>query len=54
VLPITLRAVVSQLLKDREKAEASTCATLQEPAAVPSPAIPPQPRPPCDLQPSTP
>src|SRR5882762_6168611 len=26
VLPITLRAVVSQLLKDREKAEASTCA----------------------------
>jgi len=46
VLPITLRAVVSQLLKDREEASLGTAVTashdptLQEPAATPSPAIP--------------
>src|SRR5262249_17451787 len=33
VLPITLRAVVSQLLKDREEAKGGTRATVQEPAA---------------------
>ena len=37
VLPITLRAVVSQLLKDHEEK-----AIVQEPAATPSLAIPPQ------------
>jgi signal transduction histidine kinase/DNA-binding NarL/FixJ family response regulator len=50
VLPITLRAVVSQLLKEREKASS----TVEEPSATPSPAIPPQQRPPCDLRPSMP
>jgi signal transduction histidine kinase/DNA-binding NarL/FixJ family response regulator len=50
VLPITLRAVVSQLLKEREEAGA----TVEEPSATPSPAIPPQQRPPCDLRPSMP
>jgi CheY-like chemotaxis protein len=61
VLPITLRAVVNQLLKDRQEAERSTAVTVshdqptvQEPAATPSPAIPPQQRPPCDSQPSAP
>ena len=61
VLPITLRAVVSQLLKDREEANPDTGAaasrdqlTFQEPAATSSPAIPPQQRPPCDLRPSAP
>ncbi len=54
VLPITLRAVVNQLLKDREEADASKRPTVQEPAATASPAIPPQQRPPCDLQPSAP
>ncbi len=61
VLPITLRAVVNQLLKDREEAECSTEVTVshdqptvQEPAATASPAIPLQQPPPCDLQPSTP
>jgi signal transduction histidine kinase/DNA-binding NarL/FixJ family response regulator len=54
VLPITLRAVVSQLLKDREEAATGTRPTAQEPAATPSPAIPPQQRPPCDLRPSAP
>jgi signal transduction histidine kinase/DNA-binding NarL/FixJ family response regulator len=50
VLPITLRAVVSQLLKEREKA----ASTVEESSATPSPAIPPQQPPPCDLQPSMP
>jgi signal transduction histidine kinase/DNA-binding NarL/FixJ family response regulator len=54
VLPITLRAVVSQLLKDREEAATGTRPSVQEPAATPSPAIPPQQRPPCDLRPSAP
>jgi signal transduction histidine kinase/DNA-binding NarL/FixJ family response regulator len=48
VLPITLRAVVSQLLKEREEAGS----TVQELSATSSPAIPPQQRPPCDLRPS--
>jgi signal transduction histidine kinase/DNA-binding NarL/FixJ family response regulator len=61
VLPITLRAVVNQLLKDREEAACSTEVTVshdqptvQEPAATASPAIPLQQPPPCDLRPSTP
>jgi signal transduction histidine kinase/DNA-binding NarL/FixJ family response regulator len=47
VLPITLRAVVSQLLKDHEEADPGTAVTashdeptVQELAAAPSPAIP--------------
>jgi signal transduction histidine kinase/DNA-binding NarL/FixJ family response regulator len=50
VLPITLRAVVSQLLKERETAGS----TVEEPSATSTLAIPPQQRPPCDLQPSMP
>lgn len=52
VLPITLRAVVSQLLKDRDDAATAMSSTVQKPAATPSPAIPPQQPPPCDLRPS--
>jgi signal transduction histidine kinase/DNA-binding NarL/FixJ family response regulator len=54
VLPITLRAVVSQLLKDPEDAATGARSTVQEPAATPSPTIPPQQRPPCDWRPSGP
>jgi CheY-like chemotaxis protein len=47
VLPITLRAVVSQLLKERDEAESDADATgaratCQVPAAASSPALPPQ------------
>ena len=61
VLPITLRAVVSQLLRNRDEANIGVLETashdsptVQVPAATPSPAIPLQQRPPCDLQPSKP
>ena len=61
VLPITLRAVVSQLLRNRDEANngvletaSHDSPTVQVPAATPNPAIPPQQRPPCDLQPSKP
>jgi CheY-like chemotaxis protein len=61
VLPITLRAVISQLMKDREEANPGAVVTashdqptVQGPAATPSPAIPPQQPPPCDLRPLTP
>ena len=60
VLPMTLRSVLSQLLKDREEANRGDAAAAHdqpifpEPAATPNPAIPPQQLPPCDLQPSAP
>jgi signal transduction histidine kinase/DNA-binding NarL/FixJ family response regulator len=56
VLPITLRSVISQLLKDHEEAERGTEVTVphdqptvQRSAATPIPAIPLQQPPPCDL-----
>src|SRR5262245_24059493 len=60
VLPITLRSVVSQLLRDHEETERSAAAmaarepTARRSAAKPSPGIPLQQPPPSDLQHSAP
>jgi two-component system, sensor histidine kinase len=61
VPPITLRAVVSQLLKDRVGANPGAAAAASydepmfpEPAASPNPAIPRQQLPPCDFRPLAP